>query len=81
MKYRSGIEVNEGDIVTIQREGGRLIEGVVKKIILPNTEDARTWSAPDGGVLIEGGGLGLSLTRSLENDEDVNFVRRAGDTI
>ena len=69
MKYHSGEEVNEGDIVTVRR-GGMAVEATVLKIILPNTEDARNWSAPDGGVLIEGGSLGRSVTKSLEDDED-----------
>ena len=76
MKYKSGIEVIEGDVVAI-RCTGRSVEGVVLKVILPNTPDAHAWAAPKGGVLIEGGGLGLSVTESLENDEDVIFVRRA----
>lgn len=76
MKYKSGIEVIEGDIVAIRRDG-RSMEGVVLRVILPNTPDAHTWAAPNGGVLIEGGGLGLSVTESLDNDEDVVFVRRA----
>ena len=76
MKYTSGIEVMEGDVVAIEHTGGP-IEGVVLKVILPNTPDARAWAAPNGGVVIEGGGLGLSVTESLENDEDVVLVRRA----
>jgi hypothetical protein len=76
MKYMSGIEVMDGDVVAIRRTD-QSTEGVVRKVILPNTPDARSWAAPNGGVLIEGGGLGLSVTESLENDEDVVFVRRA----
>ncbi len=76
MKYKSGIEVIEGDVVAI-RGAERWLEGVVLEVILPSTPDAHAWSAPNGGVLIEGGGLGLSVTESLENDEDVVFVRRA----
>ena len=76
MKYQTGIEVNEGDIVAV-RHGSSAVEGVVRKLILPKTVDPSNWSAPEGGVLIEGGGLGLSLTKSLEDDEDVSFVRRA----
>ncbi len=76
MKYKSGIEVMDRDVVAIRRTG-RSIEGAVRKVILPNTPDAHAWALPNGGVLIEGGGLGLSVTESLENDEDVVFVRRA----
>ncbi|MBK9262129.1 MAG: hypothetical protein IPM54_20285 [Polyangiaceae bacterium] len=75
-KYMSGIEVMEGDVVAIRR-GNRFVEGVVLQVLLPNTPDADAWSSPDGGVLIEGAGLGLSVTESLENDEDVVLVRRA----
>ncbi len=76
MKYKSGIDVMEGDIVAIRRDG-QSVEGVVEKVILPNTPDAHAWEAPNGGVLIEGGGLGLSVTECLDNDEDVVFVHRA----
>jgi hypothetical protein len=76
MRYKSGIEVIEGDVVAI-RCADRWVEGVVLKVILPNTPDAHAWTAPNGGVLVEGGDLGLSVTESLENDEDVVFVRRA----
>lgn len=56
MKYKSGIEVIEGDVVAI-RGAERWLEGVVLEVILPSTPDAHAWSAPNGGVLIEGGGL------------------------
>jgi hypothetical protein len=49
----------------------------VVQVITPGSPDAEAWSAPEGGVLIEGGGIGLSLTAHLENDEDVVLVRRA----
>jgi hypothetical protein len=76
MKYRDGTEVREGDVVAIR--GGRSRErGVVKKVILPATRDATDWSLPVGGVLIEGGGLGLFTMESLEDDEDIGFVSRA----
>jgi hypothetical protein len=76
MKYSTGIEVQSGDIVLVQR-GGSPIEAVILKIIQSNTEEADHWSLPVGGVLIEGGGLGLSATQSLEEDEDIVFVRRS----
>lgn len=75
MKYKNGVEVREGDIVLIAHGRGAE-QGVVRKVLLPGTQDALDWSAPDGGVLIEGGGLGLSVSASLEDDEDVVFVRR-----
>lgn len=78
MKYKSGIEVHEGDIILV-RHGGADITGVVLKIIKPNTEDAHNWSVPEGGILIEGGGFGLSVTKSFQDDEDIVFVRRAND--
>lgn len=76
MKYQSGVEVVEGDVVTIMRNEGP-VEGVVLQVILPDTPSAEEWSSPNGGVLIEGGGLGLSVTESLEDDEEVVFIRRA----
>jgi hypothetical protein len=76
MKYRDGTEVREGDVVAVHH--GRSPErGVVKKVILPGTGDAVDWSLPVGGVLIEGGGLGMFTTESLEQDEDIAFVSRA----
>jgi hypothetical protein len=76
MKYNNGTEVQEGDIVLVHRSKSS-IEGVILKIIQPNTEESNHWSLPDGGVLIEGGGFGLSATKSLEEDEDIVFVRRS----
>ena len=78
MKYMSGIEVMEGDVVAVNYCGPA--EGVVLKVILPNTPDAEEWTSPDGGVLIEGGGLGLFVT-APEDEEDIVFVRRAAGTI
>jgi hypothetical protein len=75
MTYKNGTDVREGDIVEIRHPGGGTL-GVVRKVISPGTVDAFDWSVPEGGVLIEGGGLGLSVTKSLEDDEDVTFVRR-----
>ena len=58
MKYMSGIEVMEGDVVAVHHNR-EAVEGVVLKVILSNTPDAEEWESPKGGVLIEGGGLGL----------------------
>ena len=76
MKYNNEVEVQEGDVVLVRRSESSM-EGVILKIIQPNTEESNQWSLPDGGVLIEGGGFGLSATKSLEEDEDIVFVRRA----
>lgn len=76
MKYKSGAEVMEGDVITVHHDGER-VEGVVIKVIFPNTPDADDWASPNGGVLIEGGGLGLFVTKSLEDAEDIDFVRRS----
>jgi len=76
MKYMSGIEVMEGDVVSVHYVG-EPVEGVVLQVILPNTPDADDWSAPNGGALIEAGALGLFVNRFLEHDEDIDFVRRA----
>jgi hypothetical protein len=76
MKYRDGTEVREGDTIAVN-DGKSRKQGVVKKVILPGTGDASDWALPEGGVLIEGGGLGLFTTASLEQDEDIDFVSRA----
>jgi hypothetical protein len=76
MKYSNGIEVQEGDVVLVQRSKSS-IEGVILKIIPSNTEESNDWTLPDGGVLIEGGGFGLSAAKSLEEDNDIIFVRRS----
>jgi hypothetical protein len=75
MTYFSGEEVREGDEV-MMRSGDEQRAGVVVKLILAGSAEAEDWSAPEGGVLIEGGGLGLSLTANLERDADVVLVRR-----
>ena len=80
MKYKSGIEVKEGDIVLFERFRGNYEQGVVVQIIQPNSESAKDWSVSKGGVLVKGGGLGLSITKSFEDDEEVVFVRRADET-
>jgi len=74
MTYMDGTEVREGDVVLIDGKAG-----VIRKIIRPGTTDADSWSSPDGGILIEGGGLGLSVTKSLEHDKCVVFVRRGAE--
>ena len=76
MRYRDGTEVCEGDVVAVRR-GDSFERGVVTKVILPATQDASDWSLPSGGVLIEGGGLGLFTVGALEQDEDIDFVSRA----
>ncbi len=49
------------------------------KVCAAPTEHGRVQSLVSSrwGVLIEGGGFGLSATKSLEEDEDIIFVRRA----
>jgi hypothetical protein len=76
MRYRDGMEVRAGDVVHV-RHGKTDEHGIVVEVILPGTEGAANWSLPAGGVLIEGGGLGLFTVRSLEEDEDIDFVSRA----
>jgi hypothetical protein len=76
MKYRDGTEVREGDVVAVNH-GKSAEQGVVLKLVLPATQDASDWSLPDGGIVIKGGGYGLFVTASLEEDEDIDFVSRA----
>jgi hypothetical protein len=75
MKYRDGTEVREGDVIVVHH-GKSDDRGVVLKVVLPDTEDAADWSLPIGGVVIEGGGLGLFVQAHLEQDEDIDFVSR-----
>jgi hypothetical protein len=77
MKYYDGTEVQVGDIVTVQRDKGQNVAASVLKIILPQTEEAEQWSLPEGGVLMEGGGLGAFSSTSLEEDTEIEFVHRA----
>ncbi|MBK9263622.1 MAG: hypothetical protein IPM54_27925 [Polyangiaceae bacterium] len=76
-KYMSGIEVMEGDAVMVHHHR-EPAEGVVLHVLLPNSPEAEAWGVPEGGVMIEGGGLGLFATHYLEDDEDIVFVRRGG---
>ena len=78
-KYMSGIEVMEGDVVAVHHDR-EPAEGVVLHVLLPNSPEAEAWGVPEGGVMIEGGGLGLFLT-ATEDAEDIVFVRRAAGTI
>lgn len=75
-KYMSGIEVMEGDVVMVHSSGGRA-EGVVLHVLIPNTPEAADWGLAEGGVMIQGGGIGPFFCESLEHDEDIVFMRRA----
>lgn len=75
LKYlNTNIEAKEGDIVRIAQGEGRYSECKILKVIVPNTVDAVEWSAPNGGVLIEGENYGLCLWNYL--DEDIDFISR-----
>ena len=75
-KYMSGIEVREGDVVAVHHGPGVVDEGVVLHVLLPNSPEAEAWGVSEGGVMIEGGGFGLFFCESLEDDEDIDLVRR-----
>ncbi len=77
MKYLDGTEAQVGDILNVRQGKGVDVAGAILKIVRPHTQDAQDWSLPDGGVLIEGGGLGLFVTEHLDDDEDIVFVRRS----
>ncbi len=47
MKYMSGIEMMEGDVVMVDYTGGP-VEGVVLQVLLPNTPDADDWASSNG---------------------------------
>jgi hypothetical protein len=74
MKYSTGKEIKVGDSVKIHHGNGIFIESEVVKIILPNTDEAKDWSAPNGGVLIQDNKIGLTLWNII--DEDLVFVKR-----
>jgi hypothetical protein len=76
MKYFDRTEFRAGDVVTVERPTGN-IPAVAIEVLQPHTKDALDWNAPGGGVLIEGGGLGLFVTSHPEKDPEIQFVRRA----
>jgi hypothetical protein len=74
MKYSTGQDIREGDEVWLE---ARSVSGKVVKVVLPGTPEARTWEAPDGGLLIERGELGLVLATHPERNQDLVLVRRS----
>jgi hypothetical protein len=76
MTYFDGTEAQLGDVITVRRDGID-VPGVVAKVVQPNSKEAEEWNLPDGGILIEGGGLGLFATHRLSEDNDIAFVRRS----
>jgi hypothetical protein len=74
MKYFDRTEIRVGDLVTVESSTGN-IPAMVIKILQPHTKNALDWNSPDGGVLIEGGGLGLFVANHLEQDPEIKFVR------
>ena len=73
--YNSSIEVQIGDLVMVTFWGAPKAANIIN-IIFPNTQNAIYWSAPDGGVLLEGEEIGLVLCSALESDEDIEFIKR-----
>lgn len=73
MKYKNNKLVKTGDIININFLG-KVHEVCVRKVILPDTQDALDWSASQGGILIESEQIGLILCRII--DEDIVFVKR-----
>jgi hypothetical protein len=76
MKYFDRTEVRAGDVVTVERPTGN-ISAVAIEVLWPHTKDALDWNSSEGGVLIEGGGLGLFVTSHPEKDPEIEFMRRA----
>ncbi len=74
MKYVSGIEIQEGDVVKVKL--GQLTKVGVLKIIQPGTEDSEVWELPNGGIMIEEGNSILFTTAHVEQDEDIEFMHR-----
>jgi hypothetical protein len=75
MRYADGIEVMPGDEVLVPGRQERL-SGRILYVVAAGTREASTWSLPDGGCVIEGGGLGLFTVASIESDREIQFVRR-----
>lgn len=76
LKYYDGNEIQVGDAITVEGNQGIKIPAVVLKIIQPHTEDTKQWNLPNGGVLMEGGGLGTFVSSYLEKDNEIALVRR-----
>jgi hypothetical protein len=74
MKYFDGKEVKAGDAVTVEGQGRLDILAVVVRVLRPHTTDALDWNMSKGGVIIEGGGLGLFVNCHLEKDFEIKFV-------
>lgn len=74
MQYRTGEEIRVGDVV---RYAGA--EGTVDTLILPGSEAAADWGCREETIaisMLEGPGY---LLPSPHEDEDLDFVRRAGE--
>jgi hypothetical protein len=78
MKYFNGIEIKVGDTVLYNFGNSKEI-GIVTDVVQPGTSDAQDFSLPNGGVVIQGGALGLFSTDYIENDEEIQFVSRASE--
>jgi hypothetical protein len=78
MPYMDGTEVREGDVVAIRHDRSNS-PGVVLKVLLPGTKDAKDWSLPKDGLLFKSDAYGLFVAESLEEDEDIVFVRKGDD--
>jgi hypothetical protein len=76
MRYMCGTEVQQGDVIYINLDQRRM--ATILLVIQAGTADATEWSLPNGGVVIQ-----LEKSRitqeSIEDDEDIDFVRRASE--
>jgi hypothetical protein len=74
--YSSGEQVTQGD--RISHAGW---EGVVELVILPGSEDAAAYQAPQGGILVRDDGHGLVLLAPPDREqwEDLDFVGRSSE--
>jgi hypothetical protein len=75
--HNSTKKVKLGDIIEVNLMSPAPKLAQITNLISPNTQDAVEWSLPNGGVIIEGKGIGMIMCESLENDEDVKFVKRS----
>ncbi len=77
MNYLSGEKVMVGDVVRATAIHGTA-EATVVAVLVPGTAEARSWNAPEGGIMVDSVATGRILWAAA--DEDLRFVSRGPDT-
>jgi hypothetical protein len=79
MKYKNGIEVQQGDIAMVNFCGERLS---VIHVLKPESEEANFCGYLNGGIrVVSVEGDELFYTDDGGIDEDIVFIRRASETV